>query len=89
MSLSDEWTDDELITIMDEPGTWIVSGQSGRHLCFTTTLRAAIERGSTFAQAGAIVTKLSRQPSDNIIVLPRQMRQLGKLISSMDVPTAY
>jgi len=61
MSLPNAQTDDELIDILDEPGTWIVTSQ-GRRLCFTASLRTAIERGSTFARAGAICERLGRRP---------------------------
>ena len=84
MSLPKARTDDELVGILDEPETWIVTSQ-GRRRCFTASLRTAIERGSTFARAGAIVTTLSRQ-SDNVIVPPSKMCRLRKLIADRDVP---
>jgi hypothetical protein len=84
MSLPNARTDDELVGILDEPETWIVTSQ-GRRLCFTASLRTAIERGSTFAHSGAIVTTLSRQ-SDNVIVPPSQMCRLRKLIADRVMP---
>jgi hypothetical protein len=84
ISLRNERTDDELIGILDEPGTWIVTSR-GRRLCFTATLRTAIERGSTFAGSGAVVTTLSRL-SDNAIVPPSQMSRLRTLIADKSVP---
>jgi hypothetical protein len=80
-------TDKQLVSILDEPGTWVVTGRNGnQHLCFTLSLRAAIERGRTFARAGAIVHALCRQPSDNVIVLSPQMCRLAMLIAGSHVP---
>jgi hypothetical protein len=87
IGLVNERTDDELIGILDEPGTWIVTSQ-GRRLCFTATLRTAIERGSTFAGSGAVVTTLSRL-SDNAIVPPSQMSRIRALVANKAVPARF
>jgi hypothetical protein len=84
MSLPDARTDNELINILDEPETRIITSQ-GRRLCFTASFRTAIERGSALARAGAIVTTLSRQ-SDNVIVPQSQMCRLRKLIANKVLP---
>jgi hypothetical protein len=84
MGLANARTDDELINILDEPGTWIVTSQ-GRRLCFTATLRTAIERGTTFAKSGVIITTLGRL-SDSAIVPSSQMVRLWELIADRGVP---
>jgi len=83
MSLPNARTDDQLINILDDPETWIVTSQ-GRRLCFTASLRTAIERGSTFVRFGAKATTLSRQ-SDNIIVTQSQICRLKKMIADKDL----
>jgi hypothetical protein len=85
-TLPNAWTDDELLSIMDETCIWTVNGNYGRVLCVAMSLRAGVERAATFAQGGAKVQTVCRQPSDNIIVISQQILQLAKLIERKEVP---
>jgi hypothetical protein len=75
------WTDDELLSILDETSTWIINGNQDLVLCFSLSLRAALERAADFARSGATVYKICRQPGDNIVVMGPQVVHLIKVVT--------
>jgi hypothetical protein len=87
-TLPNAWTDDELLSIMDETCTWTVNGNYGRVLFLAMSLRAAAERAASFAKGGAKVRNICRQPSDNIIVITGQIEQLAKFTAPKEAPAA-
>jgi hypothetical protein len=78
------WTDDELLSILDETGTWVISGNQNLVLCFSLSLRAALKRAVTYARSGATVSKICRQPGDNIIVMAPQVLHLIKTVAGLE-----
>ena len=82
------WRDDELVAILDDANTWLVVGKPGMVLCFTLSLRAAVERALKFAWSGATVTSISRQPSDNVVILLPQLRRLGNFVATQNLPAS-
>jgi hypothetical protein len=75
------WTDDELLAIVDETGVWTVVGDHGFIRNLSPSLRVALEKATFYSRSGVTVGRIARQPSDNIIVLPAQVRHLAKIIS--------
>lgn len=78
-------SDEQLEAILSETGHWVVNGQQGQALCFAASLRRAIERSVELAASGAVVTRICRLPSDNIIVLPVQIARLRQMIAVREV----
>ena len=81
-----QWSDYELLAIIDDRSTWVVYGRQGRILNIAMSLREALEQSMGFAQSSGEVEKISRQPSDNIIVNYEQTIKIKKLLAGLEVP---
>jgi hypothetical protein len=81
-----QWSDYELLAIIDDRSTWVVYGRQGRILNIAMSLREALERSMGFAQSRVVVEKISRQPSDNIIVNYERTIKIKKLLAGLEVP---
>jgi hypothetical protein len=75
-------SDEQLEAMLWETGHWVIKGQQGRVLGSAANLRQAIERSVVYAVSGAVVVAICRLPSDNIVVLPRQIARLRKAIAA-------
>jgi hypothetical protein len=84
--LPNAWTDEELVAILDETTIWSVAGDHGLILNVSPSLRAALEKATFYSRSGVTVRRISRQPAENIIVLPAQIRQLARIIAGSERP---
>jgi hypothetical protein len=80
------WNDKELLAILDETTIWTVAGDHGLILNVSRSLRAALEKAAFYSRSGVTVGKISRQPSENIMVLPAQIRRLATIIADLEQP---
>ena len=78
-------SDEQLDTILNETGHWIINGRT-EALGFAPSLRTAIERAHEMAASGAAVTTLARLPFDEIVVPLEQADRLRKIIAGREVP---
>jgi hypothetical protein len=87
---SDIKTDEQLDLIVYNTADWAIIGHGGQSLCVAASLRRALDRAAGLAANGAVVTALSRLPSDNIIVNSDQMLRIRKVIAGLEVaPIKY
>ena len=54
-------TDDQLLEILDQSGTWVIHGSS-QIFGVATTLRRALNKADTYAKSDAVVTAIARPP---------------------------
>jgi len=81
-----QWSDYDLLTVIDDRSTWIVYGRQGRILSIAMSLREALEQSMGFAQSRVLVERISRQPSDNIVVNYERTIKIKKLLAGLEVP---
>jgi hypothetical protein len=81
-----QWSEHQLLSIIDEYRTWVVYGRQGRILNIAMSLREALERSAGFARSRVVVEKLARQPSDTVVVSYEQALKVRKLLAGLEVP---
>jgi hypothetical protein len=78
-------SDEELVAILTETGTWTVNGRNNAPLCTTLSLRHAVKRAATFTLRGQKVTALTRRPLEDIVVFQGQMDRLFEFVRDKDI----
>jgi len=70
-------TDDELISILDVRGLWLVRA-AGSIRATIETLRGALHEASRKSAEGVPVTSIVRMPNDEVIIPAEQIYRLWK-----------
>jgi 2-methylisocitrate lyase-like PEP mutase family enzyme len=83
--ISNRRTDEQLGSLLYEADHWTVNGRQGQVLCSAASLHRAIDRAQQYAESGAVVTAICRQPSDNVIVFAEQMARLRRTIMVLEL----
>jgi hypothetical protein len=69
-------TDDQLASMLDEHGTWVIHGHNYQVFGVGNTLRRAIDRATRYAQSDAVVVAVARVPPNRIFVFHEQIVRL-------------
>ena len=72
-----EYNDNQLLQMLDEPGTWLIrGGPTGVMGGPTGSLRAALARSRDLSMQGYSPGPVVRMPDDGVVVLPKQIFRL-------------
>ena len=69
-------SDEQLASILDEPGTWVIHGHNYQVFGVGNTLRRALDRATKYAHSGAVVVAVARVPPNRIFVFHDQIIRL-------------
>jgi hypothetical protein len=75
----DEHNNNQLLQMLDEPGTWLIrGGPTGVMEGPTGSLRAALARSRDLSLQGHSPGPIVRMPHDGVVVLPIQIFRLWR-----------
>jgi hypothetical protein len=77
-------TDEQLLGMMDEPGTWVVHGHNQQVFGVGSSLRHALDRATGYARSGAVVVAVARVPPNRIFVFHDQIIRLLEQIREQE-----
>ena len=68
--------DEQLMELLDKPGTWVVHGPNHQVFGVGNSLRRAFQRAARYADSGAVVVAVARVPPNRIFVFHDQIVRL-------------
>jgi hypothetical protein len=77
-------TDEQLMAMVDEPGTWVAHGHNQQVFGVGSTLRRALDRATKYAQSGAVMVAVARVPPNRIFVFHDQIVRLLEVLREQE-----